>query len=47
MPEEAIDGVSEDGRKFTRCLLHLTPLKDGNVSRGARLPPGDLFSSIQ
>lgn len=32
MPEEAIDGVLEDGRKFTRSLLHMTPLKDGKVS---------------
>ena len=32
MPDEAIDGISEDGRKFTRSLLHLTPLKDGRVS---------------
>lgn len=32
MPEEAIDGVSEDGAEFKGSLLHLTPLKDGKVS---------------
>ncbi len=32
MPEGAVEGVSEDGRKFTRSLMHLTPLKDGKVS---------------
>ena len=36
MPSEAIDGVAEDGRQFTRSLLHLTPLKDGKVSKTRR-----------
>ncbi|KAK4689570.1 hypothetical protein P7C73_g523, partial [Tremellales sp. Uapishka_1] len=28
MPDFLIDGVTPDGRKFARCLLHLTPMKD-------------------
>lgn len=32
--ERSPDGRSYDGRAFSRSLIHLTPVKDGQVSHG-------------